>query len=445
MKYVIVILFTVCTYDLIAQTTPNRIERKPLLTIEDVIQRILAENYGIRIAKNNSAALAIENEFKNAAFLPRVNATTGIAFNNNDQYQKFNDGAIRERKGIQSSNTNAAVALNWNLFGGLRLYATREKAQALQELGTLQLRNQIINTLAQATTSYYAVVQQKQQLKAIEEQLEINQERVKLATTKLEIGTATKPDVLQSKVDYNAQKAAQLNQLTILTAFKNELNLLLNQPAGFEFEVEDSIPFSTTISLKELQEKLEENSIPLQMTQKNKAIANLNLKELKAERWPQVNFNSTYNFTQLDNKAVVNPFQPLFSRNKGLNYGFTATIPLSNNLTLRKNIAQTQLEIKRQALVFENQRNQLNLAVVQAYNQYQSSIQLLHLEEENIQLARENVRIVLEVYRLNATTIIQLKEAQKSLQDAYTRLIHARYQTKVAETELLRLKGELHP
>lgn len=445
MKYVIVFLFTVCTYDLIAQTTPNRIERKPLLTIEDVIQRILAENYGIRIAKNDSAALAIENEFKNAAFLPRVNATTGIAFNNNDQYQKFSDGAIRERKGIQSSNTNAAVALNWNLFGGLRLYATRERAQALQELGTLQLRNQIINTLAQATTSYYAVVQQKQQLKAIEEQLEINQERVKLATTKLEIGTATKPDVLQSKVDYNAQKAAQLNQQTILTAFKNELNLLLNQPAGFEFEVEDSIPFSTTISLKELQEKLEENSVPLQMTQKNKAIANLNLKELKAERWPQVNFNSTYNFTQLDNKAVVNPFQPLFSRNKGLNYGFTATIPLSNNLTLRKNIAQTQLEIKRQALVFENQRNQLNLAMVQAYNQYQSSIQLLYLEEENIQLARENVRIVLEVYRLNATTIIQLKEAQKSLQDAYTRLIHARYQTKVAETELLRLKGELHP
>lgn len=445
MKYVIVLFFTVCSYDMVAQSTPNRIERKPLLTIEDVIQRILAENYGIRIAKNDSAALAIENEFKNAAFLPRVNATTGIAFNNNDQYQKFSDGAIRERKGIQSSNTNAAVALNWNLFGGLRLYATRERAQALQELGTLQLRNQIINTLAQATTSYYAVVQQKQQLKAIEEQLEINQERVKLATTKLEIGTATKPDVLQSKVDYNAQKAAQLNQLTILTAFKNELNLLLNQPAGFEFEVEDSIPFSTTISLKELQEKLEENSIPLQMTQKNKAIANLNLKELKAERWPQVNFNSTYNFTQLDNKAVVNPFQPLFSRNKGLNYGFTATIPLSNNLTLRKNIAQTQLEIKRQALVFENQRNQLNLAVVQAYNQYQSSIQLLHLEEENIQLARENVRIVLEVYRLNATTIIQLKEAQKSLQDAYTRLIHARYQTKVAETELLRLKGELHP
>ena len=81
----------------------------------------------------------------------------------------------------------------------------------------------------------------------------------------------------------------------------------------------------------------------------------------------------------------------------------------------------------------------------QAYNQYQSAKLSLQLEEENIQLARENVTIVLNVYRLNSTTLIQLKEAQKSLQDAYTRLIRARYQTKLAETELLRLKGDLRP
>ena len=67
----------------------------------------------------------------------------------------------------------------------------------------------------------------------------------------------------------------------------------------------------------------------------------------------------------------------------------------------------------------------------------------LALEEENILLAKENVSIVFQVYKLNSNTLIQLKEAEKSLQDAYTRLITARYNTKVAETELLRLKGDL--
>ncbi|HAL95026.1 MAG TPA: TolC family protein [Chitinophagaceae bacterium] len=418
-------------------------ENLPLLTLQEAIERVLANNYGLRIAKNDSAALAIENEFKNAAFLPRLNANTGLTLNNNDQYQKFSDGAIRERKGIQSENISAAVALNWTLFGGLRVYTMREKAQAYQQLGDLNLRNQVINTIAQVSNSYYAIVQQRQQLKALEEQIEINQERVKLAATKLEIGTGTKPDLLQSKVDLNAQKAAQLEQQNVLIELKNELNNLMNQSPGTTFEVEDSIPFTKEIALTDLQENVATKSLPLQVAKKNIDIAALNLKEQKAERWPQINFNSNYNFTRLDNKAVVNPFQPLFNRNKGFNYGLTATIPLSNNLILRKNITQAKLDLKRQELVYENQRNQLNLAVVQAYNQYQSSKSSYQLEEENIQLAKENVRIVLEVYRLNSTTLIQLKEAQKSLQDAYTRLIRARFQTKLAETELLRLKGEL--
>ena len=418
-------------------------ENSPILTLQEAIERVLANNYGLRIARNDSAALAIENEFKNASFLPRLNANTGLTLNNNDQYQKFNDGAIRERKGIQSENISAAVALNWTLFGGLRVYTIREKAQAFQQLGDLNLRNQVINTIAQVSNSYYSIVQQRQQLKALEEQIEINQERVKLAATKLEIGTGTKPDLLQSKVDLNAQKAAQLEQQNVLVELKNELNNLMNQSPGTAFEVEDSIPFTKEIALTNLQENMATKSLPLQVAKKNIDIAALNLKEQKAERWPQINFNSNYNFTRLDNKAVVNPFQPLFSRNKGFNYGLTATIPLSNNLMLRKNITQAKLDLKRQELVYENQRNQLNLAVVQAYNQYQSSKSSYQLEEENIQLAKENVRIVLDVYRLNSTTLIQLKEAQKSLQDAYTRLIRARFQTKLAETELLRLKGEL--
>ena len=85
----------------------------------------------------------------------------------------------------------------------------------------------------------------------------------------------------------------------------------------------------------------------------------------------------------------------------------------------------------------------LNLSLVNAFLEYEQQKKALALEEENIQLARENVSIVFQVYKLNSTTLIQLKEAEKSLQDAYTRLITARYNTKLAETELLRLKGEL--
>jgi outer membrane protein TolC len=415
----------------------------PLLTLEEAINKALADNYGIQLAKNDSALQSLEFTYRNANFLPRVNGTTGLVLNNNDQYQKFNDGAVRERKGILSNNLSTSVSLNWTLFNGLKLYATREKAATLQQLGSLELRNSVINTIAQVINTYFGVVQQKQQLIAIEEQLQINEERVKLADYKLTIGVGTKTDLLQSKVDLNAQKAAQLEQVIAIKSLKEQLNSLLNYPAGYTFEVTDSIPFENKIPLSSINENWIRNNPSLLMAQKNIQLASLTLKERKAERWPTLQFNSNYNFNRLDNKAVVNPFQPLFSRNQGFNYGFSASIPLFNNFANKKSITQASLTLKSQELLYSHQKMQLNWALIQAYNEYESQQKALQLEEENIVLAKENVTIVLEVYRLNSTTLIQLKEAQKSLQDAYTRLIRARYRTKTAETELLRIKGEL--
>lgn len=415
----------------------------PLLSLESAIASTLANHYGILIAKSDSAMLSLDYRYRNAGFLPRVNSSAGLTLNNNDQYQKFNDGTIRERKAILSNNLNAAISLNWTLFGGLKLYASREKAVELQQVSALELQSLLLNTIAQVMNNYYGLVQQKQQLKAIEEQIQINSERVKLANYKLSIGVGTKSDLLQSKVDLNAQKAAQLEQVLTIQSLKEELNKLMGVSAGTGFEVNDSIPFLKHTQFTDLHASWVTKNPTLLMARKNIKLAELTLKERKAERWPTINFATNYNFSRLDNKAVVNPFQPLFSRNKGLNYGFTASIPLFNNFNTKKAIEQASLALNTQQLVYRSQELQINWALVQAYNEYEAQQKALALEEENIVLAKENVSIVFEVYRLNSTTLIQLKEAQKSLQDAYTRLIRARYRAKTAETELLRIKGEL--
>lgn len=430
-------------YITISLSLPSFCLGQSRLTIEEAIATALESNFEIRLAKNDSAAAALDYQYRNAALLPRININSGLTFNNNDQYQKFTDGAIRQRKGIRSENLNAGVALNWTLFNGGRLYAARDRVTAIFEMGTLAIKNNIINTIGQVITGYYAIVQQKQQLKALEEQLAINEERVKLATYKLGIGSGTKPDVLQSKVDLNATKAAQLQQQNNIALLKEQLNTLMGVAAGRQYDVSDSIPFAARISLPDVQQAIATTNPGLQIANKQIDIAKLQLREAKADRWPQLNLTSNYNFNRLDNIAVVNPFQPLFSRNNGLNFGISTSIPLFNQFVTQRTIRSATLSIQNRQLVFEQQQAQVNLQLIQAYNEYEAQQKALLLEEENILLAKENVAIVLEVYRLNATTLIQLKEAQKSLQDAYTRLIQARFLTKRAETELLRIKGAL--
>ena len=412
------------------------------LALEEAIATALQNNYDIRLSRNDSAVAALDYSYRNAVFLPRLNGTLGANWNRNNQKQEFNTGTKREGD-VKTNNILATAALNWTLFDGLKMFATRDKAAQFIELGELGIKNQVINTVAAVINTYYAIARQKQQLKAIEEQMSISDERVKLAQRKLEIGVGTKPDVLQSQVDLNAQKAARLNQQTLIEQLKEQLNQVMNVAQNTIYDVNDTIPVNMNIALGDIQSNIENTNLLLLISKKNIDIANLTLKERKAERWPIISFNSAYNFNRTNNDVTLNPALPIFNRNRGFNYGLTANIPILNNRNNNRLIKQAELDIQYNQLIYDNQRSLLSMDVINAYMNYDQQKKALELEESNILLAKENVSIAIQTYRLGAFTFLQLREAQRSLEDAYNRLIAARYNAKLAETELLRLKGDL--
>jgi outer membrane protein TolC len=420
-----------------------------LLTVEEAIAGALQNNYDIMLSKNDSSVAALDYSFRSGAFMPRLTGNFGLIWNDNQQKQEFNTGVIKKGS-VKSNNFSSSINLNWTLFDGLKMFVTRNKVEEFIKLGELEIKNQVVNTIAEVINTYYNIVRQKQQLKAIEEQMALSQERVKLAQYKLDIGVGTKPEVLQSKVDLNAQKAAQLGQQTLIAQLKEQLNQLMKPNSGMPsakqtsgYDVADSIPINTELSLGDMQSSIEANNFTLKIAKKNIDIAGLTLKERKADRFPTVSFNSAYNFNRSDNTLALNPALPLFTRNLGFNYGITASLPILNNLNIKRQIKQAQLNIRYQQLIYDNQKSLINLSVINAFRDYEQQKKALALEEENILLAKENVDIIMQVYKLNSTTYIQLREAQKSLEDAYNRLIASRYNTKLAETELIRLKGDL--
>ena len=275
-----------------------------MLTLEEAIATSLQNNYNILLAKNDSLAAALDYSFKNAGFLPRINGNLGTLWNNNAQKQTLADGTKRESKGLKSNNITAQLALNWTLFDGLKMFATRDKLEEFVKLGDLAIKNQIVNTVASVINTYYNIVRQKQQLIAVEEQMALSQERVKLAQYKLDIGVGTKPDVLQGKLDLNAQKAAQLLQQTLIAKLKEDLNQLMNVQQSTIYEVSDTIPINTRLSLGDIQSSVENNNPALLIAKKNIDIAGLTLKERKAERLPTLSFNSTYNFNRTTNHLI---------------------------------------------------------------------------------------------------------------------------------------------
>lgn len=418
------------------------------LTLQQAIEAALKNNYDILLTRNDSASYALDNSYAWAAFLPQLNGVVGTTWNKNNQQLKFQkragggDSSVT-RDAVKTHNINYAVNLNWTLFDGLKMFATRDKLAELEKLGDLGVKTQIVNTVAQVINNYYIIVRQKQQLLAIEEQISLNEERVKLADKKISVGLGSKPELLQARVDLNAQRAAQLQQLTLIAQLRERLNQLVGFRTGAIYNVSDSIPLTMDLQFGNFTEKVEETNPSLLFSKKNIDIARITLRERKADLFPILSFNSAYNFTQNDNSVAVNINQPFFNRNKGFNYGFGLNVPILNGFNTKRMIKQAEIDIRYQQLVYANQRSQIDMGLSNSFKDYELQKKLLQLEEDNIVLAKENVMIARERFRQGVSTYLELREAQFSLQDAYNRLIAARYNTKLAETELLRLKGDL--
>lgn len=428
---------------LLVLTYSSSIYGQDKVELDQVIALALKKNYDILLTRNDSATAAVDYDLSYGAFLPQVNASAERIWNNNNSRQGFQDGSKTNLHPI-NNNLAASVNLDWTLFDGLKMFATRERLKELYSLGSLTVKEQVTETVASIITNYYDVVRQKQQLRAIQEQISINEERVKLADKRFSVGLGAKPELLQAQVDLNAQKAARLQQITLIAQLKEQLNQLTGMQLPSVYEVADSIPINVTLNLGDLNNNLEQTNPTLLIAQKNISIAELVWKERKAERFPIIGFTSSYNFSRQINGAVARPaVQPLSIRNSGFNYGLAATIPILNNLTTKRNISVARLGVKYQELFYENQRTLINVQLSNAYKNYEYQKQALQLEEENIRLAKENVNIALERFRLGVSTNLELREAQISLEEGNNRLIAARYNAKVAETELLRIKGDL--
>jgi outer membrane protein len=81
--------------------------------------------------------------------------------------------------------------------------------------------------------------------------------------------------------------------------------------------------------------------------------------------------------------------------------------------------------------------------VVKMYQTYQSSIEQLENQKKNYALSKQLLDLTLQRFELIQATIIDVREAQRSFEEAGYRLINLNFAAKSAEIELKRLSNTL--
>jgi outer membrane protein len=409
------------------------------LTLEQAMDIGLKNNYDISIEKNNTTIAVNNNTLGNAGMLPKIDlqATTSVA--NNATKQEFSSGLIVDKAGVKSQNINSGVYLSWVLFDGLKMFASHQRLKELEAMGLLSTKILVENTLSQIIVTYYDIARQKQLIKGLSENIAISEERLKIAQTKFDIGSGSKLDVLQAKIDMNGQTSNLYVQKTTLSESKISLNQLLARSPETEFDVAELIPFESQMKYDDLKNSIQTNNVDLMYAQRSINLSNQLLRETRSQIFPKLNFNANYLFSRNQNQAGFT----LLNQNLGLNLGFTASWNIFNGFNTNNQIKNARLQLENSNLEYNNIRTQIQVQLLNAFKKYEDAAKILTLEEDNTKLAKEAVDIALERFRIGSSNALELKEIQKSYDDALTRLADARYNAKVSETQLMKLNGGL--
>ncbi len=172
----------------------------------------------------------------------------------------------------------------------------------------------------------------------------------------------------------------------------------------------------------------------------NKKIAELTLKEVKAAKYPLIGLNSGYEFNR---STSPTGFNTQFRAN-GLTYGLTASINIFNGFLQRQNERNAKIAINSSELTFDKTKQDLLTQLTTAFQNYNTYIELVKLERKNVELAKQNLSITLDKYRLGSIAPLELREAQRNAIDANSRYVEMQYQAKLAEIALKEISGTLN-
>ncbi|MDX2171606.1 MAG: TolC family protein [Bacteroidota bacterium] len=420
-------------------TLTTVIEAQELLTIDLAIKIGLEKNYAVLIAKNNKEISKTQNNIGNAGMSPSVTLNGNLNFANLNSRQEFNTGAIQERTGASSNNLGTSVNAFWTVFDGLKMFAVKKRLNQLEELSTIQLRQQMEATIYEIILGYYDIVRINQLIKASNQNLLIYAERKKIAKLKLDIGSDSKVDLLMIQSDENKAKSDVLQLELQLISAKATLNNLLVRSVDTDFKTYDSIINTYNPVYEDLKKSSENSNSTLLISKQNELIINQTIYEARAANLPLVQLNGAYVFNRSQSQVGI----VFLNRQLGFNAGLTASWLLFNGNKNKRLIKEKQINLLNQKYVTEQAKQSLDAKVYIYYQTFLTNKKIEELETQNLADSKEVLSISLERYKIGKATFLETQETQKNLEDAQVRYYNALYNTKKAETELLKANGQL--
>ena len=430
--------------------------------IEAVIARMRADDAGagdaggrtlnlkdaIRVAMINNRSIQIQEEeveyakgnilYARSLFLPQVNAEYTYTFNSTVFYSDSIPGhRVDTRVFTGFKNDNAAgFTAQETIYNGGANVANLKEANISLKVQTETLRAAKLDIEFEAKRLFYGLLlayETKRIAQDLVDQAQAHYEEVK---TMFGQGTASKFDVLQSKVKVSTlipQLVSADNNVEIIKVdLKKLLVIDLRDPVRLDGMLAyKKVDIKEDEFLGEAYRRRPEMIIKLLGVDLNKWA----IEYAKAGWLPQVNANANYMYRTDNLNNLVNPDHNLWS------IGVTASMPLFDGFATKAKVDEARARYNQARLQKEDYVDALAVDVRTACLDLRKAYSLIDAQTDSLGEATEALRLS-EVRYTNGVGInLDVFDSEVSLAQVRQSLAQATYDSIMAKAQLDRLRG----
>lgn len=410
-------------------------------TLNDCIQIGLENNFSLLMVKNRQQVTENKATAANAGKLPTVSI---VGSYNTDLHttetQQRASGNITQNTNAFDNMFNVGLNFDWTIFNGFYFSTNYKQLQLFKEKGEIETRLAIEDYLATLISEYYNLIQQNIRLENYRYAMSLSKEKMRIIEVRYSIGSYSRSDYLQAKVDFNADSTQFVKQKEVVRSCQIRLNELMSNKEVSEPVIiaDTSIFVNTTLNYDKLWESTKDVNSSLLIAYKNVDVVEAEYKKIMSRDYPYVKFSAGYGYSA--NKYQLSANQSV--KDWGANAGITIGMTLFDGKR-KMDRQNAKLDIDYANLEVENLKLSLKATLNDLWQAYVNNLQIVQMENQNLIAATENYEYANLRYMKGDMSGFEMREAQKSLLDAEERLLVAEYDTKLCEISLMMLSGNI--
>jgi outer membrane protein TolC len=325
------------------------------------------------------------------------------------------------------------------LFNGERVVNAKKRLGVVEAQTRQQLSSRALILVNNVMLKYFDIIRQQGYARTLERSIDVSRQRLAIVQAQQSVGYANNADLFQSQVDLNTQIQNLEAQQLVVDQDKTDLLTLLTLNPDSTIAVQDTILVDKTMQLDAILSAVQTANPDVMAADQQITISQFIQKETAALRYPSLYINGGYNYSRTLNTQGFS----LLNLNYGPFAAVTLNIPIFNGGIYRRQEQIAGINIKNAQLTRDTLVLNYRSNAVKNWQAYQNNLRQLETAKANYDLSQKLLDLVLQRYQLKQATIVDVKNAQQSFENAGFLLVNISFAAKSAEIQLKRYAGQL--